>query len=171
MIAATAPALPFPRFVVRPYTITHQRRSCRPHRLHLDPIFNILSKIRTLGQESPRDPFIFINLRTLGETCVRWSAASVVFRLPTYSTESLYFHFRYVGISPMFSTRCGLFTTFCNRLSLFSTPCGLFWQKHRGGSMTNLISTPKRSTPKEESPEPPGGRQSGAWGLTARTGR
>jgi hypothetical protein len=40
-----------------------------------------------------------------------------------------------------------------------------------GGSMTNLISTPKRSTPKEESPEPPGGRQSGAWGLTARTGR
>jgi hypothetical protein len=121
-------------------------------RLHFHPIFNILSKIRTLGLDSRLYRFIFIKLRTLGEKTSSRIAALAVFRFPTYSTQSLYFHFRHVGISPMFSTRCGLFATFCNRLSFFPSTYSLFFAKQGVGytQRHKFFSSQKRRSPKRE---------------------
>ena len=166
MIAATAPALPFPRVAVRPDTSTHQRQSSSPHRLHFHPIFNILSKIRTLGQDSRRDRFIFINLRALGEKnvpldcCIGGLPASNLLNIKALFPLSTCSHI---------SNALNQMWTLCHFLQPTLFVFSILWTLLAktpgvGGSMTNLYQPKTKHPQKEKAPDRLGGGDPGLGG-------
>jgi hypothetical protein len=175
MIAATPPPLPFPRFAVRPNTSLHTDARVPARSAYIFILSSTFSAQYELLAKTPDAPAYFHQLtnswrkKRPPRPLHRWSSA---FQPPQHKGFIHTFDmFAYLQCSqadvdslPLFATDSLSFHQLMNSLR----------KNTRGGGYPRLII---KSHPylfhaqKEESPGPPGGRRSGAWGLTSRTGR